>query len=727
LDTFAILELGGKLCSARLKMNLNHSWQIRLAQILVGAALVILLVNVGGTNAQNGPVHSTSDWSHHHLIFSTPNTLAGRIQLSSNPRYVQQWVRRNAERKLAANASPSHTAQTTPLQGDWSMNMGTNARVGPGVYPAKFSFDITTANCATATQPDFVVFNMSLAGNNTSVTASATGQFSGQTGVITITNPSLSHTLVMSPALANANTGSGTGTYIRGSNGTEASNFITAINIAGNGDFVGVTGFSSGGANSILHATSTGTGGNSIQVSSSGSFTWLTGPTFTGGANGQADIMAFDNLYSGCTGTKPTPYWAYNTGGAVVTSPVISLDGKQVAFIQTQGGFANLVVLTWKASATDNFNNPTSPTSVAAGSYQGCTAPCMTVIPFSFTGNPRTDTNSSPFYDFAQDTIYVGDNGGRLRKFTHVFNGAPAETTTSGWPVLLTANNVNSSPVYDHTTNKVFVGDTGGFLYSVTVPTPPAVPVVVKSARVGFTFGILDGPVIDSSAGTVYVYVANNSAAAPPTGNSAVFQFKTNFAANTSGTTVTIGDSSGSARGFAGDFDNAYFSSPSGNAGHLYVCGSVAGGVSYMPTLWQIPITGTGAMGVPVQGPQLATVNNIPCSPVVEVFNSGTSKDLIFLSVTNRANTAAPIACPSNLAGCLMSFDVTSGAAISPAGTTTTATLRVAGGASGVIIDNTSSFAGASQVYFTPLTNQACATSGGFGGCAIQASQAGLN
>jgi hypothetical protein len=46
-----------------------------------------------------------------------------------------------------------------------------------------------------------------------------------------------------------------------------------------------------------------------------------------------------------------------------------------------------------------------------------------------------------------------------------------------------------------------------------------------------------------------------------------------------------------------------------------------------------------------------------------------------------------------------------------------------AGGASGIIIDNIVNGTGASQIYFSTLSNGTCATSGGTGGCAIQASQ----
>ena len=75
-----------------------------------------------------------------------------------------------------------------------------------------------------------------------------------------------------------------------------------------------------------------------------------------------------------------------------------------------------------------------------------------------------------------------------------------------------------------------------------------------------------------------------------------------------------------------------------------------------------------------------------------------------------------------------MSFDVTSGAALTT-GKTTVGHVAVAGGASGVVVDNTvgsGTLAGASQIYFTPLADQSCTTSGGIGGCAIQASQAAI-
>ena len=42
---------------------------------------------------------------------------------------------------------------------DWSEDLGIGASSGAGNYPAKFAFQITTANCGSAATPDYVVFS----------------------------------------------------------------------------------------------------------------------------------------------------------------------------------------------------------------------------------------------------------------------------------------------------------------------------------------------------------------------------------------------------------------------------------------------------------------------------------------------------------------------------------------------------------------------------------------
>jgi len=191
----------------------------------------------------------------------------------------------------------------------------------------------------------------------------------------------------------------------------------------------------------------------------------------------------------------------------------------------------------------------------------------------------------------------------------------------------------------------------------------------------------------------------------------------------------------------------------------MYVCGNDAGtlGVAVgIPTLYQIAVSSAGVLGAVTTGPALTTAAS-ECSPVVEFYNpnaAGGAKDWIFLSVQSFGQTAATINCPTKMftlqpahvpadIGCIMSFDVTSGAAISTA-TATNATFFAPGGASGVIVDNSVAPAAlgtgtptsperTSQVYYTPLANGPCgeieALQGGLpgiGGCLVQASQAGF-
>jgi len=572
-----------------------------------------------------------TDWSHRHMVFSAPGSETEALNLSRNPRYVQQWLRRNIEWRRRRRRL--HRG----IHADWSQNMGTGATVGAGQYPAKYSYDATTDSCTN----DFVVFNTSVAG-----------------------------------------------------------------------------------------------------------------------ASGQASIIAYNNLYVGCTGTVPSVYWAYDTGGTISTSVTLSLDGTQLAFVQAQGGVATLVLLKWVASTTESVTAPMVLTGVANSSYRGCTAPCMTTIAFHATAGldpTPTDTDSSPYYDFTpgSDTLYAGDDAGYLHQFTGVFKGAtPAETvvtTPAPWPVEA-ATAILSSPVFDSASGNVFVTTSyrttptvsGGRLSAVCATSKcvgvlngnPGVTTVIGTPTPSLVLGPtttpgvachptgasgdgqalrLDAPIVDSSAGKVYVFLGNDG-----NGNSAVIQFSTtvgegtgDFEYHTCGTESTIGTASTTAGipVFAGTFDNLYFTSDGGSSpsGNLYVCGNTSGDA----TLYQVQIT-SNAMAASGTSVLAVSTGNTTCSPLTEVFSSST--DLIFLSVESLGSTSSAVNCPSN-AGCLMSFSVptTLGGAL-PAGTS--ATLAASGGTSGVVIDNTVApgTLHTSQVYFSTLT----------GGTAVQASQAKL-
>lgn len=656
-----------------------------LALIPCACLAAIAAGSSSNSRAAVGPRSTVDDWSHHHLIYSNPGTEEESwqrndherwLQITSDPRFKLQQLKRKAQSQtnaapVALDASdtpdmdasdeettdasstavdtsaagiasqfpdgklprwiaplpPSEVSQTNSaieksprapkfvrarkkLHIDWSVNMGNGATVGAGMFPAKFSFDVSTASCGNAATPDFVVYNTSLPGSAS-----------------------------------------------------------------------------------------------------------------------RSSIIAYDNLYSGCMGTVPSTYWAYNTnGGAIVTSVILSLDGSQVAFAQSKAGAASLVILKWKVSTTDTASSPTTLPSIASASYRSCVAPCMTVIPFS---GGADDSGSAPFYDYSgADTLYIGDDAGKLHKFTGIFNGTPAEVLAT-WPIAVGGiNSALSSPVYDSTSGRIFVGDyltplqsvcsSGapcGLLYAISASTGL---VVGTSSRLDHNQGLVDAPLVDSAAARVYAFAGddgNNGSTSPcsPFNCAGVFQFPASFNSG-SGTEATVGD--GFLALYSGTFDNAYFNSASGSSptGHLYVVGGTG---KLDNTLFQIPITLNVMSTVAVSGPVLAT--NVSSSSqqasgfqVTEFFNG--TQDLIFTSVP-----IAGVAVQCSASGCVLGFNVTSG--VITALTTPVIASSEAGGASGIIIDNRSSFSGASQIYFSPLQSQTCTTSGTHGGCAIQTAQ----
>ena len=600
-------------------MKPNHSRILRFALALFGSITLALVLWGNEPNPSSDHTSLVTDWSHHHLIFSNPSDIQKAIQVRKDPRFWQQWLRRNVRVSLPASEADTSDATLNRTSGggswlsilwgrggsargrmhrDWSVSMGNLATVGQINYPAKYTFDTSTASCAN----DFVVYNTGVDGSDT-----------------------------------------------------------------------------------------------------------------------QATVIAYNNIYSGCSGLGAVPetYWSYNTGSGakVTTSVALSYDGSQVAFVQDQGSAASLVLLKWSSTG--------ALSTVSNSAYPTCTVPCMTTI--SFNGG-AIDTNSSPFYDFGDDTIYVGDDKGSLHKFTPVFNGMPAEVTTGGWPAASPNMDALTSPVYDQASAQVFVADmfdpddqTGGYLYRVNAT---GTPTFTASGQLGVAdTDFTDAPIVDSTAGELYVFVSD----AGPNGQgacgganvcSAVYQLPTNFATGTTGDEAEMGIGATTPNAiYDGDFDNTYYTSAN-STGNLCACGNAGG----FPALYEITITnGAMASGAATTGPTLTT-ESTRCSPLTEFFNAniGGGTDYLFLSVETSGLMGN--GCTVN-EGCIMTFTLT-GTPINGS-TVATAGLEAGDGTSGITIDNDAA-GGGSEVYFTPLENTTCTTSGVMGGCATQATQSAL-
>jgi hypothetical protein len=385
-------------------------------------------------------------------------------------------------------------------------------------------------------------------------------------------------------------------------------------------------------------------------------------PTGLEGSSTQASIVAYNNLYSGCGGTVPSVYWAYNTvEGTIQSSPVFSIDGTQLAFMQadTSGG-SSLVLLKWKASTTDTVTHPTS--LILHGGYTTCHTPCMAQFHLADAGTPATATNSSVFFDYDTNTAYVGDDLGYLHKFSPVFSGNPFEVTGGGWPVQVNPTNATplASPVYDAGTGNVLVTDQGGFLYAVG-PTGG----VTASGQLDFSVvfdnppgpGIVEGPIVDSTSGLIYVFATSDgSGGCSPAGAdcTAVYQLATSFLAGDTGSEAVVGNSTIEpaipSRMYIGAFDSTYENSTNAT-GNLYVCGNTGG----VPTVFQIPIE-VGTMGEVSTGPILST-STTPCSPVTDVLNpnvTGGATEWIFASA--QTSGVPSLCAAAGTGGCVMNF-----------------------------------------------------------------------
>jgi hypothetical protein len=459
-------------------------------------------------------------------------------------------------------------------------------------------------------------------------------------------------------------------------------------------------------------------------------------PTAAPGSSTQATVIAYNNMYKGtCTGSVPAIYWAYNTGGTATLSPILNFEGTEVAYVQTTGGTASLVLLKMASSGSA----VTAPTSVTAANYRACTAPCYTALSLGANDN---DTNSAPWWDYAHDVIFVGDNAGKLHKFSGVFNGAtPVEVGSPFATITPTAAlGTLTGPVVDAATGNIYIGESySGTNYPLMAQVTSAGAVTYSHAGArgtGLGAAYLDAPIVDQSAGRVYAFIGddNNNATASTCGSrnscSAVYQLTESTFTSTAPIEVTLGHVTASAVEYAGSFNNTYFNSanPAQPTGTLYVCGYASG----VPTLYAIPITGAAGMtaGAAPAGTAL-TSGTATCSPITEV-GTGTTEtnDYIFLSVTqNGSLTASGAGCKGTGAAgaCVYSFNLGTSASTPAAG------LLANGGTGAIIIDNVSGAQGASQIYYTTLSSQACAGQSGVGSpgygtgaCAVQASQAAL-
>jgi len=470
------------------------------------------------------------------------------------------------------------------------------------------------------------------------------------------------------------------------------------------------------------------------------------GLTVTSGT--QANLVGVNNLYTEgippCNSGSPWVAFAYNTvtqtGGQIATSPVLSLDGTKVAFVESTAGASYFHVLALPnpiptpPSQVGTVLSPQTPTTCATPT----TAGCMTTL---LIENTATNSNSSPWVDYSSDTAYVGADNGMLYKITPVFSGgAPALVSDpSNWPVTVSAptqsNTVLTAPIVDTNAGSIFLGDGYGYLYSVSLAAPAGT--YAARATIGWVgngpgTGIVDPPIVVNDPAlpaTDQIFAFTGCSNVLGIGG-AITQVPANFTTSTSITTantVNLGSAHGdgdctTSNVHAGAFDNEFWVNGS-TSGHMIACGFVdSGGVPSSPQMYMFPF----ASGI-ITSPATSTfvINDTlgdECSPLTEFFN-GTS-DRVFFGVGFSDGFLESSTITSSLSAPICAAFPSSSCATTPI---------ALGGTSGIIIDN-EVLNGGMNIYFSSLApgsvnTQNCAVSGGAANpyCAVKLTQLGLH
>jgi len=465
------------------------------------------------------------------------------------------------------------------------------------------------------------------------------------------------------------------------------------------------------------------------------------------GSAGQANLLGLNQLYRGTSGFcgtgNPSVNWAYNgstAGGKVLTSPVISLDGKRIAYVESAAGSTIFHVLAWKAGEGTAATSAATPTlnGACTGTVANPTSSCLESLTLSASA---TDTLSSPWIDYQTDKAFIGTDDGKIYRVSCVFacalNTNPVVDWTYTLPVAGTggATAKPNGPVYDFPTGRLFVGDQLGELWVVnagtSTPTLNSGPVMIGGGGCtttnppgrtgtpapctasGGSFGIPDSVIMDSSSGSerIFAFSGNDGTSGA---SATLAQLKMDL---TGIVRVHIGlgsvaNSTTNVDIHTGIFDNNYFGATP-TLGHLFSCGTGPGDTSayfYWVGFTSYP-TMNSTTGSIVRG---TTAGN-PCTPLTEIYNpninfAGTDHDIVISGVVGASPN-----------GVLRTDDITTGAI-----TGTLSGVNYPGGVSGIIFDNVSTSTQASSVYFSTLTTSTTGTCGG-NRCAVKLTQSALN
>jgi hypothetical protein len=441
----------------------------------------------------------------------------------------------------------------------------------------------------------------------------------------------------------------------------------------------------------------------------------------------QADLVGLKNLYTDsagngyCAGAGPTFLFSYAIVGTTGTgkygsslSPVLSLDGKKVAWIQGGGtNAATLHVTTWATGSGQGTNATTGSVAVNGASSDVVLA---YTAASGCTGTLKTDSDSDMYVDYASDTAFVSADNGILYDISGIFHGTP--TVKFCIDVNTSAGAYMGGAVYDSLLNEVFVSDSST-VYAYTVGaasfTLAASHIYAASAAMNYA---ASAPVLDAFYGFIYMFTTHDNEA---TAHTSVAQLPTSLASVVYVPLGPVGTTPSVELNY-GAFDNNYYNfGPKNAASTLYSCGtdSTTNSAQDLFAIKFIPAT-----GVVNTTPAMAANTNVNpggnsgiCSPITEFFDGTTDRIFVGMGDYNAATTGANV---------VQMWNVTS-RLTSTADTYTAQETGYQGGTSGFTVDNIASpitYPQAESVYFYTLAESAsAATCGASRYCAVKLTQ----
>jgi hypothetical protein len=700
------LYLQPKYCMGEFDMKGIIARSLGLTIVLAAGALT-LTAGDDAKPAKTG-IPIVTDWSSRHVVFSHPRTPEQAARLQKDVRYQMQLHRHDArtvsgqvDQYIKTHSWHPRRIRNKRLHRDWSWSLGATASVGATNFPAKYGFLNNVASCLGSTNPDFVVFSTGLASSVSQASIMAlTNLYTGCGGQVpgsywaydtagqVTTSPVISYDGTQI-AFTQTSTGTGYLVLLKWTSGGTVQTPVSLTAVAAN-LYPGCTA-------PCMTELPLGT----TDTSSSVYYDYGSDSAFVGDDAGT--LHQFTPVFKGTTTTPPaevmTGSWPAPVGLSSLTSPVHASSG--TTYVGDSSGFLYSVDSTGAAIASGQLD-----------------------FGIGLTEGPVLDSVAGSVYAFSS-----ADAGGTNAGVFQLSTGFIAGDT--GTEVTVGAATTGTAPLYDGAFDHTYIYSvtTTGNLYVCGNPggQPTLYQIPITSGAMGSPIA---GPILSTTPGTpcspltdvynsiqqgnglpqewVFASVQAAGTNAGCTGVACIMNFK-----------VTQWQPS-----FQYNLGQEVLDSNL----NIEVCENSGQTSGTMPPGWAPATYGTtndNGVHWRNQGPVLSFpadpywTASTPYTGGYEIVDSNNN-----IEIAQPTGGTSGATAPSWATGEGQNTN-DNGITWTNLGANPSAGLPAVGGTSGIIIDNTVNNPGGSQVYFGTLAG-GCAP-GGTGGCAVQASQTGLN